>query len=88
MHCASFSKVFTKDGIYRYSTTETTVLVCRWKRSPRPKLTVVSPIDLGKVLAGIQVPEEDTDSFGEFLKKLDYSYVEETQNVVYKRFLG
>ncbi|KAF8973233.1 threonine ammonia-lyase [Flammula alnicola] len=43
--------------------------------------------DLGKVLAGIQVPEEDSAEFDEFLKKLDYSYVEETQNSVYKRFL-
>ncbi|KAF4621355.1 hypothetical protein D9613_000714 [Agrocybe pediades] len=43
--------------------------------------------DLGKVLAGIQVPPEDSDDFAQFLEKLDYSYVEETNNSVYKRFL-
>lgn len=43
--------------------------------------------DLGKVLAGIQVPESDTSAFSEFLEKLDYSYVEETENEIYKRFL-
>lgn len=43
--------------------------------------------DLGKVLAGIQVPENDSPEFLEFLEKLDYAYVEETENSVYKRFL-
>jgi threonine dehydratase len=42
---------------------------------------------LGKVLAGIQVPPSDYDEFGEFLRKLKYTYVEETENEVYKRFL-
>ncbi|KAI0279345.1 tryptophan synthase beta subunit-like PLP-dependent enzyme [Russula aff. rugulosa BPL654] len=43
--------------------------------------------DLGKVLAGIQAPEEDSTRFSEFLRDLGYPYVEETQNVVYKRYL-
>jgi len=43
--------------------------------------------DLGKVLAGIQVPNEDLASFDVFLKKLDYAYVEETLNPIYERFL-
>ncbi|KAG2016067.1 threonine ammonia-lyase, variant 2 [Coprinopsis cinerea AmutBmut pab1-1] len=43
--------------------------------------------DLGRVLAGIQVPESDSDAFKAFLDKLDYSYVEETDNPVYARFL-
>ncbi|KAF8161126.1 threonine ammonia-lyase [Crassisporium funariophilum] len=43
--------------------------------------------DLAKVLAGIQVPEEDSVAFDDFLKKLDFPYVEETENSVYKRFL-
>ena len=44
-------------------------------------------LDLGKVLAGIQAPEEDSTRFSEFLRDLGYPYVEETQNVVYKRYL-
>ncbi|KAN0116382.1 threonine dehydratase I [Russula decolorans] len=43
--------------------------------------------DLGKVLAGIQAPEEDSTRFSDFLRDLGYPYVEETQNVIYKRYL-
>lgn len=42
---------------------------------------------MGKVFVGIQVPPEDNDAFSEFLQKLNYHYVEETDNVVYKTFL-
>ena len=44
-------------------------------------------LDLGKVLAGIQAPEEDSAQFGEFLRELGYPYVEETHNEVYRRYL-
>jgi threonine dehydratase len=44
-------------------------------------------VDLGKVLAGIQVPKDEQAAFDQFLKKLDYHYVEETENPVYDRFL-
>jgi threonine dehydratase len=44
-------------------------------------------VDLGKVLAGIQVPNDDRIAFDQFLKKLDYPYVEETENSIYNRFL-
>src|SRR3984957_14196530 len=43
--------------------------------------------DLGKVLAGIQVPSEDFAAFGDFLDRLGYLYVEETDNEIYKRYL-
>ncbi|PCH36076.1 threonine dehydratase I [Wolfiporia cocos MD-104 SS10] len=43
--------------------------------------------DLGKVLAGIQVPPDEADAFSAFLSKLKYPYVEETDNEVYKRYL-
>ncbi|EPT04598.1 hypothetical protein FOMPIDRAFT_1113583 [Fomitopsis schrenkii] len=43
--------------------------------------------DLGKVLAGIQVPPEDASAFDGFLSNLGYPYVEETGNEVYKRYL-
>lgn len=44
-------------------------------------------VDLGKVLAGVQVPESDYEAFDAYLQKLDYSYVEETDNPVYRRYL-
>jgi len=43
--------------------------------------------DLGKVLAGIQVPPSDSSAFDAFLNNLGYPYVEETENDVYKRYL-
>ncbi|KAJ7084428.1 tryptophan synthase beta subunit-like PLP-dependent enzyme [Mycena belliarum] len=43
--------------------------------------------DLGKVLAGVQVPPSDYDAFDTFLAALGYPYVEETENPVYKRYL-
>lgn len=44
-------------------------------------------IDLGKVLAGIQVPPNEAAEFDGFLNTLGYPYVEETENEVYKRYL-
>jgi threonine dehydratase len=41
--------------------------------------------DLGKVLAGIQVPPEDAEKFDAFLRKLGYPYTEETDSDVYRR---
>ncbi|KAK0212638.1 tryptophan synthase beta subunit-like PLP-dependent enzyme [Desarmillaria ectypa] len=43
--------------------------------------------DLGKVLAGIQVPSSEYDTFDKFLTKLNYTFVEETNNPVYKQYL-
>ena len=43
--------------------------------------------DYGRILVGIQVPEEDDQAFREFLQTLDYPYVEETANPVYRLFL-
>ncbi|KAG9092278.1 hypothetical protein FRC06_000167 [Ceratobasidium sp. 370] len=43
--------------------------------------------DLARILAGIQVPPNEYAEFEEFLTKLGYSYVEETQNPIYRSFL-
>lgn len=43
--------------------------------------------DFGKVLMGIQVPEQDNKSFSEFLKKAGFAYQDETQNPAYQLFL-
>jgi threonine dehydratase len=47
--------------------------------------------DVGRVLAGIQVPARDDRQFADFLCQIansGYSWVEETNNVAYKLFLG
>jgi threonine dehydratase len=43
--------------------------------------------DIGKVLAGVQVPPNESEQFDLFLSNLGYRYVEETENEVYKRYL-
>ena len=44
-------------------------------------------IDVGKILAGIQVPPADRSALEEFLRGLGYTWWDETDNVVYKRFM-
>jgi threonine dehydratase len=43
--------------------------------------------DYGRILVGIQVPEHDNQAFLQFLENLNYPYVEETSNPVYRMFL-
>ena len=44
--------------------------------------------DYGRVLAGIQVPPKDRADFVQHLNELHYAYVEETNNPMYRMFLG
>lgn len=44
--------------------------------------------DYGSVLAGLQVPPQDSQEFQDFLKNLGYSYVDESENPAYKHFLA
>ncbi|PXW97114.1 L-threonine ammonia-lyase [Sphaerotilus hippei] len=43
--------------------------------------------DYGRILVGIQVPRSDRASFRRFLNTLDYPWVEESDNPVYRLFL-
>ena len=43
--------------------------------------------DYGRILVGLQVPAADDKAFAKFLQTLDYPYVEETDNPVYRMFL-
>ena len=43
--------------------------------------------DYGRILVGLQVPKADDKAFATFLQTLDYPYVEETANPVYRMFL-
>jgi threonine dehydratase len=44
--------------------------------------------DYGRVLIGIQVPEEDKADFRKFLENLGYAYDEESDNPAYRLFLA
>ena len=43
--------------------------------------------DYGRILVGLQVPQSDDKAFAKFLQTLNYPYVEETANPVYRMFL-
>ena len=43
--------------------------------------------DYGRILVGLQVPKADDKAFAQFLHTLDYPFVEETDNPVYRMFL-
>ncbi|MDR7308204.1 threonine ammonia-lyase, biosynthetic [Rhodoferax saidenbachensis] len=43
--------------------------------------------DYGRILVGLQVPAADNVAFAQFLETLNYPYVEETANPVYRMFL-
>ena len=43
--------------------------------------------DVGRVLVGMQVPDEDRDAFAAFLHRLGYAWIEETDNPAYALFL-
>jgi threonine dehydratase len=42
----------------------------------------------GRVLVGVQVPQEENDALLKFLDELGYAYCEETANPAYRLFLG
>jgi threonine dehydratase len=44
--------------------------------------------DYGRILVGLQVPRGDGRVFRDFLHTLAYPFVEETDNPVYRLFLG
>jgi len=44
--------------------------------------------DTGRVLVGIQVPPADKNQFKRFLAELGYPFVDETENLAYRMFLG
>jgi len=44
--------------------------------------------DYGRVLAGVQVPPQDSVDFELHLRELRYAYIEETTNPAYRMFLG
>ncbi len=44
--------------------------------------------DYGRVLVGVQVPQNELADFQHFLENLGYPYIEETDNPAYRLFLG
>ena len=89
VHFANSCLVSLLDGIFHYFTIVITVQV-----SLHGLFTVLQEHsllcafqDLGKVLAGVQVPPNENEQFQQFLEQLGFDYVEETDNEVYKRYI-
>jgi len=43
--------------------------------------------DVGRVLVGMQISDQDQSKFDQFLKELGYVYFDESSNPVYRKFL-
>jgi threonine dehydratase len=43
--------------------------------------------DVGRVLVGMQIPDQDRTKFDHFLRELGYVYIDESSNPVYRSFL-
>ena len=43
--------------------------------------------DAGKILAGFQVPPDHKSALEDYFRELDYTWWDETDNIVYKRFM-
>jgi threonine dehydratase len=43
--------------------------------------------DVGRILVGLQIPNNERTSFAKFLKTLGYAYTDETNNPAYRMFL-
>ena len=88
------SKLATNERVFRFEFPERPGALFKFLNSSGSKWNISmfhyrnQGADYGRILAGLQVPEEDYAQFDEFLKNLGYSYVEETDNPAYKLFLG
>ena len=80
-HCRNSWLKCDQDGISPSSIIVTTDMVyLRWSQN-------IDFVDVGKILAGIQVPPADRAALEDYLRSLDYTFWDETENTVYKRFL-
>lgn len=88
MHFVASCKAYAPSGTSHYSTTATMGQVTIFVGLTNGTTSLICICaDLGKVLAGIQVPPNDGEEFDRFLRNLGYPYVEETLNEVYKQYL-
>ncbi|EGV59975.1 threonine deaminase [Yamadazyma tenuis] len=84
-----------RERVYSFEFPERPGALFRFLRSLKPDWDITlfnyrnHGNDVGKVLCGIATPEETTEEdFQEFLKTLGYRFIDETENVVYRKFLS
>lgn len=87
------SALAASERVFRFVFPERPGALLRFLESMRPEWNISmfhyrnQGADYGRVLVGLQVPEDDTQAVQSFLANLGYPFVEETENPVYKLFL-
>jgi threonine dehydratase len=82
------------ESIYRFEFPERPGALMRFLTSMSPNWNISlfhyrnHGADVGRILVGLQIPENERATFGRFLKALGYEYVDETRNPAYRLFLG
>lgn len=95
----SFSKVkpekMYRERVYQFEFPERPGALTKFLKSLKPDWDITlfnyrnHGNDVGKVFCGIVTPEETSEEdFQEFLKELGYKFIDETDNVVYRKFLN
>ena len=88
------SKLAVNERVFRFEFPERPGALFKFLSSSAPDWNISlfhyrnQGADYGRILVGLQVPQEDSEKFGAFLQNLCYAYVEETDNPAYQQFLG
>ena len=81
------------ERIFRFEFPERPVALVRFLATMSPEWNISlfhyrnHGSDVGRVLVGMQVPDEDRDAFAAFLHRLGYAVIEETNKPAYALFL-
>jgi threonine dehydratase len=87
------SELAVNEQLYRFQFPERPGALMRFLSSMHPNWNITlfhyrnQGADYGRILVGIQLPAGDDAAFREFIEKLGYPYVDETDNRAYRLFL-
>lgn len=88
------SPLATNERLYRFEFPERPGALLKFLSTMSPQWNISlfhyrnNGADFGRVLVGIQVPQEDNTAFESFLETMGYRWWNETDNPAYKLFLG
>ncbi|WP_417739698.1 threonine ammonia-lyase, biosynthetic [Rosistilla oblonga] len=87
------SRLVGNERLYRFEFPERPGALVRFLSSMHPSWNISlfhyrnQGADYGRILVGIQVPDEELQAFADFIDTLGYRYADETANPVYHLFL-
>ncbi len=88
------SRLSGEERLFRFEFPERPGALMRFLSSMHPSWNISlfhyrnQGADYGRILVGIQVPDEDLPAFGDFIHSLGYHCVDESANPVYRLFLS